>query len=262
MIQAESDSILFFVGPLPNTEILEMEAPVVSLFEGHSLVPANSLEYLERHESHNGIAFLIILLCSALLIYIHRNSEGFLSSVFKAAFDRNLASQDARVENTQRTRSLLLVQLVAVLSIALFGSTVYLFFASTSVNLLIAFLWAVALVVNLSMIKRLIQWLLSQIFDLQVEMRFHRFSGNILLSTAGLVLLPISIFMIYSPQLSMNWIAVAGLFVLAFFYLKGLFRGFELTALQKAVSPLYLFYYFCALELLPVFVLIRVINSL
>ena len=262
MIQAEPDSILSFVGPLPDTGFLDMEAAVVSLFEGHSLEHTNSLEFVERHEPGNGIAFLIILLCSALLIYIHRNSEGFLSSVFKAAFDRNLASQDARVENTQRTRSLLLVQLVAVLSIALFGSTVYLFFASTSINPVIAFLWAVGILVNLLMLKRLIQWLLSQIFDLQVEMRFHRFSGNILLSTSGLVLLPISIFLVYSPQLPINWIAVAGLFVLGFFYLKGLLRGFELTALQKAVSPLYLFYYFCALELLPVFVLIRVINSL
>jgi hypothetical protein len=237
-------------------------SPVVSLFEGHSLVDQNDLTFLEKQEVGGGIGFLILLFCAVLLLYIHRNSEGFISSVFKASFDKNLASQDARVENTQRSRSLMLVQLVSILSIALFSSTVYLSLVAAVLDPFVAFLWAIGIILNLLISKRLIQWLLAQIFDLQSEMRFHRFSGNILLAIAGIALLPISILLIYSPQIPAVLVTVLGTVVLVFFYLKGLIRGFQLTKLERATSPLFLFYYFCALELLPVFVLIRVANSL
>ncbi|MGB0916586.1 MAG: DUF4271 domain-containing protein [Flavobacteriales bacterium] len=262
MIQQESDTISPFVGPLPDFELMAEEAPVVSLFEGHSLVGQNDLLFIDKLEIGNEIGFLIFLICSVLLIYIHRNAEGFLASVFRASFDRNLAGQDARVENTQRSRSLLLVQLVSILSISLFGSTVFLTYGSLKMDPIIAFLWAVALLLNLSVVKKLMQWLLAQVFNLQGEMRYHRFSGNVLLSAVGLVLLPVSVLLIYSPQIPALAVTTLGLTVIGFFYIKGLLRGFQLAVFDNAISPLYLFYYFCALELLPVFVLIRVAISL
>ena len=262
MLQQESHTVFQFTGPLSDSVQFPVESPAVSLFEGHSLIDQNDLTFLEKQEAGGGIGFLILLFCAVLLMYIHRNSEDFMSSVFKASFDRNLASQDARVENTQRYRSLMLIQLVSILSIALFGSTVYLNLVTPDLNPFVAFLWAAGIIFNLLILKRLIQWLLAQIFDLQSEMRFHRFSGNILLAIAGIVLLPVSILLIYSPQIPAVLVTGLGTIVLAFFYLKGLIRGFQLTTLERATSPLFLFYYFCALELLPVFVLIRVANSL
>ena len=90
MIQQESDTISPFVGPLPDFELMAEEAPVVSLFEGHSLVGQNDLLFIDKLEIGNEIGFLIFLICSVLLIYIHRNAEGFIASVFRASFDSKI----------------------------------------------------------------------------------------------------------------------------------------------------------------------------
>ena len=234
-----------------------VEPPVVSLFEEHSLSDTHDFTLVERLETGNNFGFVILLLCSFIIIFLQRNSDGIFSSVLKASFDRNLANQDARVENSQRSRNLLWLQLIASLSVGLFASITYVKLYEPELTFGIVFLWAIGLMLNITIAKRLVQWLLAQIFDLHPYLKIHRFSGNVLFATSGLVLLPLSMLMLFSPQIPFLWIVIAGAVTCGFFYLKGLQRGFLISMSSIAVSPLHLFYYFCALEILPIFVLIR-----
>jgi hypothetical protein len=72
-----------------------------------------------------------------------------------------------------------------------------------------------------------------------------------------LVLLPLSLLLLYSPQIPFMLVIYFGASVAVFFYLKGLQRGISVALSSTAISTLHLFYYFCALEILPIFVLIR-----
>lgn len=259
-MQAETDSVYWTVEQ--DTIEMVVEEPVISLFDGHSLQPDDSLTILEKQANGSNFGFVILLLCAIIIMYIQRNSDGVFSSVLKAGFDRNLANQDARIENSQRTRNMMLLQMVAILSLSLFGSAFFVRLYETDLSTPTIFLWAVGIILNTLVIKRILQWVIVQIFDLQGELKVYRFSGNILLSLAGLVLLPISILLFFSPQIPLLVMTIIGLGVLCFFYLKTLIRGLQIAWNSTSISPLYLFYYFCALELLPVFVFIRIAQNL
>lgn len=259
-MQAETDSVYWTVKH--DTVEMVVEEPVTSLFEGHSLVADSELKPIEKPEIGNSFGFMILLICLAIIIYIQRNSDGVLSSVFKAGFDRNLANQDARIENSQRTRNMMLLQLMAILAVALFGATLFARLYETDLSVPSLFLWAIAIILNALILKRILQWIIVQIFDLQGELKVYRFSGNVLLALAGLVLLPLCILLLFSPQIPILAFAIGGFGVLGFFYLKTLIRGLQIAMISSSISPLYLFYYFCALEMLPVFVFIRIAKNL
>jgi hypothetical protein len=118
------------------------------------------------------------------------------------------------------------------------------------------------IILNVLFLKRILQWVIVHVFDLQGELKTYRFSGNVLLSLAGLMLLPLSILLLFSPQIPLLAITIGGFGLLGFFYLKTLMRGLQIAMISNSISPLYLFYYFCALEMLPVFVFIRIARNL
>ena len=101
---------------------IPVEKPVVSLFADHSLQPTNGLSPVELLVFPSEFVIVILTLCAALIVYLQRNSDGIFSSVFKGSFDVNLALQESRVENSQRSRNIILLQLLSALAISLFIS--------------------------------------------------------------------------------------------------------------------------------------------
>jgi hypothetical protein len=75
------------------------------------------------------------------------------------------------------------------------------------------------------------------------------------LQWAALLLIAINVFIIYSP-IRPQAMAYAGLVLLAAAYILGVVRA-ALIVGNKTLNPLQLFLYLCALEILPVFVLIK-----
>ncbi len=238
------------------------EEPVVSLFQEHQLEVQNGFKHLEKTESGNGFAFIILFICAAIIIYLQRNSDNIFGDVIKASFDQNQAQQDARVENSQRTRNLLILQLLGFISIALFIAGAAIGFAGKPLSFQNTFFISLAALVGYVLIKKLIMWSLAQVFELRQELKFHHFNLNILQSVAGLALLPLTLLLFYSPQIPNQLTIYLGVAIGGFFYLKGLQRGFSIALNSPSLSTLHLFYYFCALEILPAFVLIRIAQGL
>ena len=235
---------------------------VPSLFEGHLLHPQNDYSYVDKVVSGGSFGFFVLLFCAVLFVYIQKRSEGFFGSIFKASFDSNQANQDARVENSQRSTNLFLTQIIALVSIALFTSEVIIQFGFTSFPMVAIFFPILGGLIALILLKRVVLWLLAQLFNVNSELRHHRFNLNIFLSSAGLALLPLSLLLFYSPQIPYSVIIYVGAAIGILFYLKGLHRGISLAITSSSFVTLHLFYYFCALEILPVFVLIRCVQGL
>ena len=240
-----------------DTIIVPVEIPVRSLFENHLLIPENGIVVLERSASSNLLVLSILLICAFLVVYVQRNSEGVIGSVIKAAFDRNLANQDSRIENSQRTRNLFLLKIMSVISIALFIALGLTKTIITDQYIGLTFLQSLGIFLAIWIGKRAIQFLLSIVFDLNQEFRVHRYSVNVLMMVIGLALLPLSLTLAYTPQILPLSIVYVGIGLVVFMYLKGLLRSLMLSLNSPSVSTLHLFYYFCALEILPVSVLIR-----
>ena len=245
----ESDSTL---------SVVVSEAPVVSLFENHHLPNQHDLEFIPKTGSGNSFVFITLFLCAATILYLQRSSDNIFGAIFKAGFDQNQAQQDARVENSQRARNMFVLQVLGAVSISLFV-------AASAINTLAlnrihqVFFATLGCLIGYVFIKRLILWLLAQVFELQPELKVHRFNLSIFLSLAGLFLIPFSLIMMFSPVIPSLFVLYIGLGILVFFYLKTLQRGVVISLRSTSISSLYLFYYLCALEILPVFVLIRLV---
>ena len=239
-----------------------VEEPVPSLFEAHEIPIGKNPAYIERVDSVGSFGFLILLLCGLIIVYVQRNSDNVFSHILKASFDVNQANQDARVENSQRSRNLFIVQVIAIISVSLFATGALMRLFSWQMPMSQLFLVATAVVAVGVVGKRILLWLLAQLFDLSNELRFHSFNQRVLFSATGLALLPLSLLLYYSPQIPFEVIIYLGAAVGILLYLKGLQRGISIALASSSVSTLHLFYYFCALEILPAFVLIRLMQNL
>lgn len=241
-----------------DTLLSVSQLPVSGLFDNHLLQTENNFLYIERAANNGSFSFLVLMVCAAIIVYLQRNSDGIFSAVLKASFDVNQAHQDARVENSQRSRNLFILQVVSAISIALFIAGMAVQLGVTSFSGSRVFFWAlVALFIGV-LLKRVLLWILAQLFSLNAELRLHRFNLSIFFSSTGLFLLPLSLFLFYSPQIPFTIVGYAGAAVALLFYLKTLHRGVSTAMVSSGISMLHLFYYFCALELLPFFVLIRI----
>jgi hypothetical protein len=255
-----SDSVGFVSG-LDSIDVTVLDKPTESLFHDH-LLQTTDLTWLERIDTGNTFVFVLIAICGAILIYLQKNSEGIFSSVFKATVDRNLAMQEARVENSQRTRNRFLLLVVGGTSISLFLASVGFSKFQISGSFSAFYFKVLGLLLLMFGIKRIVLFGISFLFDLHQELKIHSFNQNLLHSMAGLLLLPVSLLMFYNSIIPSTWLVTMGLLVAGLFYLQGLLRGMQLAVYASRISLLHLFYYLCALEILPVFVLIRLVQGM
>lgn len=244
--------------------VVVMPAPedVESLFSGHLLTDTHEQTFIVRKQVSNGFGFSILLGCAAVLIYLQRDSEGVFSSIFRSSFDRNLAQQQARVENSQQARNLFILTVVSVFSISIFLAAMLSYKLPGGASAAELFLPILGITTASILLKRLSVRFLAFLFEVKQEFRLHTYNLNVFLSAIGSVLLPLTLLLFFGPSASHDVISVAGLVVIGTFYLKGLQRGLILALNSNQISALHLFYYFCALEILPVFVLLRVARDM
>ena len=231
--------------------------PVISLFENHMLQPLSGLEPQLIEPNSNGFAFAVIGICIIMIIYLQRNSDGIFSSVIRGSFDLNLTLQESRVDNSQRSRNMLLLQLLSLMAISLLVSGSIRYFSSNALSQIEVFLWVFTGLLGFSLLKKGIQWVLASLFQLRIILKGYHFSSSILMASSGLGVLPICLLLFFSPQIPSVIPVYSALAVICFFYFKSMLRGIQMAMAGNSVSPLHLFYYLCALEILPVFVLIR-----
>lgn len=254
------DSTLTLADSIIETEFEEV--PVVSLFTEHQLQVKNQMVEFERPKLDTGFAFIVIMLCGALLVYLHRNSDGIFSMVFNGSFDKNVASQESRVENAQRSRNILLLLLGSIVSISLFIAGFITFFYSPSASTALLFFQVLAAVFGFVVIKKGIVWLLALLFNLNSELKMYHFNLNIFFSFVGITTIPLCLLLFFSPQIPTNILVISVAVLGGFLYLKSLFRGVQIALNSGAINLLHLFYYLCALEILPLFILIRLGQTL
>lgn len=260
------DTIQLFTTDSVDMAVLDSVAatqqPVVSLFNEHQLQVSGNVGYMERKDHSNGFGFAILFVCAVIIIYLQRSSDGIFASLFRSSFDNNIAQQQARIESSQQARNLFILQITAIISIALFISAALSRWLEVTTPVSTLFFQALGGLLGFVILKRSVLRLLAFIFELRSELKIHSYNLNIFIATVGVTLLPLTLLLFFSPSLPTNVIAYAGIGLGVLFHLKGLQRGFSVAFNSSHVSTLHLFYYFCALEILPVFVLIRIAQSM
>jgi len=254
-LMVDSDSLLYQAA-VPPVEWQQ------SIFLDHRLQPDRSMQNRPLADNGSLVVFGLILISGAVLAYLQRNSDGFFRTLLKESFDHNLAMQDARMENSQRNRNITLSQFTAFISYGLFISAIVQNMTEIRMATAALFVKIIFVFVGLFVLKRSVLWVLSFIFETGNLLKIQSFNLNLFLTVSGLALLPLNLLIFYSPQVPVQILLYVGIVIAAFFYLKGVIRGISLALNNRSLSALHLFYYLCALEILPVFVLVRTVQQL
>lgn len=259
---ASADSLSTTSDSLLLNDLIAEEEPQKSIFENHQLQPGPSLKNQPLADHGSLVVFGLILISGAVLAYLQRNTDGFFRTLLKESFDHNLAMQDARMENSQRNRNITLSQFTAFISYGLFISAIIQNMTEIRMATAELFIRTIVVFIGLFIAKRSVLWTLSFIFETGNLLKIQSFNLNLFLTVSGLALLPLNLLIFYSPQVPVQILLYVGIVIAAFFYLKGVIRGISLALNNRSLSALHLFYYLCALEILPVFVLVRTVQQL
>ena len=122
------------------------------------------------------------------------------------------------------------------------------------------FIWICLGILALYIIKILVLKFVGLVFNASKE--FDEYINVVLLynNVAGILLLPIVVFLLWSPYNAiMLYIGIA---IIVLTYLYRIIRGVGIGLSNRKLSKIYLFYYLCALEICPMLIGIKLISNI
>lgn len=259
-------SLKFSMAPInPDTISSTIDSTVeqvffyTHVFDRHELIPKNTSGKLLGKQELMWPAFVFII-GFVLLVLIRTTSAKRFFMIIKAIFTLGASKQLMREDYKLNKGSAVLFSIVFVLhfSYFLFEINQYFGYIHYPFNSLLFYLLIVSAVIISYTIKIIVFKVLSRVLMARNETDEYIF--NIFLSTnaAGLFLFPIIVCSEYS-QLPVHYFVYAGIAVLLVFYLIRIFKGLVIAYVGGRFSVFHLFLYFCALELLPLIVIIKLL---
>ncbi|MCU4155950.1 DUF4271 domain-containing protein [Carboxylicivirga sp. A043] len=125
------------------------------------------------------------------------------------------------------------------------------------VSSFVFFLLVIAAVISYFFIKNVFYLFVASVFDVQQPTKEYLFNANMLSKVFGMACLPIVAVVPFVDVLTATFLLKAGLALFLIMYVVQLLRGAKII-LHSPLSIFYMFLYFCALEILPLSILIKV----
>jgi len=243
----------------PPLEILEPRLP--SLFHEHLLQPSDRNLSPVLHEDGNQWAFPILLFCLVMLTFAQRANGLQPITVLRAAFDHRQVNSILRYGQSSEVAGYRLMLMAAFMSITFFVTLLTGAEMEDGQNGLNSLPTIAGVVLALALGSRVTSEVLGILFNVPHLVREAVLNHNILFITCGMLLLPLSAFWSLGPSDVHDVIPYIGGAIIVLLYLKDLQRSLTQLWEDPNVKPEHIFYYFCALKLLPLFVFVRVVTS-
>jgi hypothetical protein len=234
--------------------------PVTTIFTGHRLKPVSRgpSGFLPYQPDWVFVVFISSFVILAWVTVFYRKR---LLQVIYGTFSKRHLSQVTREGNLVKERIALAMWVVYILSFSMVlyqAAGWYMHWNFGNFPQLAVFTIICGGLTGFWLIKIITMNLLSKIF--KTGQTNHEYLLNIVMfsSLTGLVLLPMTVFMVYLKSEALLYVCFALVILMfAIRFIKGLLIGFSLTKF----SYLFLFVYLCALELLPLAVLLKLVIS-
>lgn len=212
---------------------------------------------IERN-SYDWITGLLIV-CFIIYAWIRFKYKRRIYQIFQAFLAKNYANQFAREGNL--FKEIIFIPLIAFasISISIFYFQCNNYFHINFLNELpgvLSFLFILAIILSFWFAKITLIKLLEIIFETKSTTYEYLLSMHIHFILNGLILLPI---LILTTYITNEVFLTAGIFLSAAIYLMWIYRAFSIGLKEKAFSVSYLFLYLCTFEILPVFVLAKLL---
>lgn len=245
---------------VPAKDTIVAETPAVSLFTQHILQPT-AIAPIEKADPYPGWITILLLGCIVVIAYLRAIYPKRFVEFSRALLDMRFASQMVREEKvlSQRvsvfltfifflTASAFLYILTGYFHIQLFEGDSLLLFAKIGICIFLLFIsrWAIV-------------ELTGFIFKASHEFSFYGFHIFLFNKALGLALIPVLVCLVYVSAIPKEVFIYTGIFLFILSYVARLIRGLNIGLARQGFNKLYLFFYFCTLEILPAVVLAKII---
>ncbi len=254
---------------LNNTILLDSVKPVASntltevsefsIFKNHELkLVHQKLDPILHFNSQEHWPALLLFGLLALYVYIKNVDSGKIIkiglSVFSLQASKQLYREDYKL--SKRVSVFLSLCFILVISFLIYSLNKRFDLILNNVNSVYQYLFFSILVVLMYSVKISLNYILSSIFhqiDLAKEYTFNIFVFSQL---AGLLLFPFALFIQFS-QFPKEWFLYPCIILVFSTLILRLYRGIVISTIEGNVGFLYILLYLCALEVLPLLILIK-----
>lgn len=232
-----------------------------SLYAGNE--PANGFIWQKERPIHGTsdwiFGALIILLA---LISLYLNNQKFkIKDIFMSLFDMRALDRVFR-ENNLKPRSLVPMTGIYMASLSIFAVYTMLHndsFSFSTKDWSTCLIILGALIVFIFVKNYLIRFFCT-LFDDNNASFLYISNSYLFYFVGGLVTIPVLLLLFYSPVASSTIFNILLIFIATTFILR-IIRGMQLILTNSKSSKLYLFYYLCIFEIVPILVVIKTIIS-
>jgi hypothetical protein len=205
-----------------------------------------------RHAYNLSEDWMVVIFLFSLvgLAYNRRVHPARILRLWKGMWNVRSMRQTMREDpNTPRSNLLFNATYYANASLIAFAA-VKLFRPQLSMNGILLYALLLGLLLGIYLLKQLTIYAVSLLSDGDFsldEYGYHVFLTNRLL---GLLLFPLAALIVYFPTQQAEYLLLAGLAIVATFIAYRIIRSL-ITALESGVTPFYILFYICTLEILP-----------
>ena len=227
-----------------------------SLFQNH-LLPVKSETSQVHATAYTYMLSGMLVLLFAVFVWLYVSNRKKLTQVVKAFYQTRFTNQNKLDDFFIGSRISLFLSIFFVCTITIFISQTIDYFgielpATHNITLIISFI-----VVVIYGFKFLIITLLGAVFQLQKKAREYVTSIFLFFNVLGLIMLPLVTCLAFMKPVSPGVFIYTGLLTISFFLIIRMVRGAYIGLKSPKISKIYLFMYLCALEILPVILIVK-----
>ena len=237
-----------------------LQNPSTTFFAEHKLKTQNIVPKLHKQNSNDGWISGIILICLSIFILIKVFASKRIKQIFFSVFGQQYFHQLNRDGNLYRERISVLFFIIYSLLTSLFiYQTIFVFckYDNKLLNSFILFSLIFISIISLWTIKIIVIKFVAKLFkeyEISTEYRINILVFNII---TGIFLIPLLILIIY---LKANIYFYFLFFIIGALLLFRLLRSIKIAISKRKNSVLYIFLYFCSLEILPAVIIIKLVK--
>ncbi len=229
-----------------------------SLFQHHLLrgsISQQKIHYTDYDYSITGI----LLILYVMFVWLFVSNYKKLSQIIKGFYVNRYANQLTREEFSIGNRVSVFLSVFFVFTLTLFICRIisyYGFHTFTNNEAVLGIITAVSITV-IYIIKFFIIKLFGYIFELQKEAADYMMTVFLFGNTLGLFMLPLIVCLAFVKQVPPVFFIYAGIGIIITLFCIRIIRGVILALNSSRISKFYLFLYLCALEILPLIVMMK-----
>lgn len=223
----------------------------------------NAVDSHGKEENQNNVGFLFWVLFTVLLVFtsIYSLSRDKINKMYNSFLNENFMRQTHRLNQGKFSFIYLLLYAFAFVNIGIFTFLSLQFFDLPIQNT-IKTLFLLIMVISAILIgKHILLSTTGYIFPVNKEIGLYNFTIMVFWSLIGVILLPINIVITYAPPVVEKVTIYAAIGAIIAIYLFRAIRGISIGSKYLMSNTFHFFIYLCTVEILPVFVLLKLIQN-